>query len=82
MAAAETREGGEAKTHGWGLLLVWIVGLLAAYVLSAGPAGLLVDKGVLPENNVKPLYAPLAWISWNFPAVSGVFRWYEHLWRG
>jgi len=63
-------------------IALWVFGLLFAYVLSVGPVAKLIDKGVIKEASVAPLYAPITWIIANWRPAEDAFAWYlTVVWR-
>ncbi len=63
-----------------GFPVVWIVlFLLVAYPLSIGPALVLVENDLLPENTLS-LYRPIELLADRSDAVRDVFRWYVGVW--
>lgn len=57
-------------------LLAWFPLLLAAYVLSSGPAAKLVELGIISESTLEPFYVPLMWAAENCEPVEDFFFWY------
>lgn len=55
--------------------------ILAAYVLSVGPAYRLLWSGTLRQSTFNNVYAPIFFADRN-PITWQVLRWYLHLWHG
>ena len=61
----------------WGFVL-WPVAVIVLYVLSVGPAGVAVEKGLLPRR-VMIIYQPLLDVAFNTP-LERPFGAYLRLW--
>jgi hypothetical protein len=72
------KQSGEEARHGGGVLRwVWVCGLvLVLYVLSAGPAAKLIEKGVIKAESVEPVYLPLGLLGSRYRAVGLSLQWY------
>jgi hypothetical protein len=57
-------------------LLAWFPLLLAAYVLSSGPAAKLVELGIISESTLEPFYVPLVWAMKHFAPMREFIYWY------
>jgi hypothetical protein len=63
--------------------LIVIVGVLllpVLYVLSLGPAVMIVDRTGMGEDFAKIFYYPLIWLHENTP-LAGPLEWYVSLWE-
>ena len=65
-----------------------VIGLVAAlllvsgYVLSIGPAALLVDKRYLSVETAQTVYRPITWTGKQSPTFNHALHWYIKSWTG
>ena len=62
------------------VLVALLIALPMLYILSSGPAILLVDTGLVPMAVVRVVYAPIGWLEHNSPACREFIQWYVGLW--
>jgi hypothetical protein len=60
-------------------ILVSLFGACVLYVLSAGPAVMLRDRGMISQDTILTIYAPLRLIQWLGP-IDSLFDAYLSLW--
>ena len=76
----------EKRKSGWQTGVV--IGLVAAlllvtgYVLSIGPAALLLDKRYLSVETVQTVYRPIMWAGKKSPSFNRAILWYIKSWTG
>ena len=71
---SERREGGRGMP-----LFVWVLVAVVIYVLSSGPVGKLMEKGVIPDcAAVTAIYAPMNWLAGWVRPVGRFLGWYIH----
>lgn len=68
------------KRSGWVVALLAVPLLLAGYVLSFGPAALLVNEGQLSFQAWGNAYRPIIAASNRSPIVHRTIEWYVGLW--
>jgi hypothetical protein len=47
----------------WLYVVGFLVGLPMLYVLSVGPMAVLVQRKIIPNEPLVPIYAPLSWLA-------------------
>ena len=62
--------------------LVAVLLLVSGYVLSTGPAALLVDKRYLSVETVQTVYRPIMWAGKQSETFNRAILWYIKLWTG
>ena len=62
------------------LAAVVAVALPVVYVLSAGPARWLNEKGYIGDHVINTLYLPTVWLMNSHPTMGQLVRWYLRLW--
>ena len=64
-------------------ILPWLMGLfiaIALYVLSIGPARILVNRGTVPQSTFYAFYRPLGELYMRSTLVEHFIDWYGDLW--
>jgi hypothetical protein len=57
-------------------IALWISGVLLVYILSAGPAVKLADRGILDPSHLETFYVPLIWLAETSEPVRDILIWY------
>ena len=78
-AGAEEMPQPERNRDGMPHWALFLVALPMLYVLSTGPAALIVKKTGLPAEHFRTFYAPLAWLH-KHTALRHPLDWYVKLW--
>ncbi|HEV7999884.1 MAG TPA: hypothetical protein VGP63_08400 [Planctomycetaceae bacterium] len=70
----------EPKRRSWGWIGWAIVSLLALYLMSAGPAAWLWNRGYLNSRFMSVAYAPIDWSYKNSAAAQRIIDQYMRIW--
>ena len=65
------------------LIAIWLIAVFAfvpLYLLSTGPAVLLRDRGVLSQEAMQRVYAPVGWLYNHVPFFAQAMESYLRLW--
>ena len=79
MAEHENSVAGKEQTQ-TGIIIAVLVGLPIFYVLSIGPAIILVNKFPSLNAPLEIVYAPMVWMIEKYPAAMELFMRYADFW--
>lgn len=83
MCGMDEEQEENRSASSWALGPVWLITALIAslvlYVLSTGPAVMLRERGLVTQETLRLVYAPIFWLS-RFEVVSQSIEWYCKFW--